>query len=124
MPTNTVPPAPHSQMALKLISRANIFIVNRTRPTLQMGRDDSNDIVVASLFASRLHARVQERDGQFVLTDLSSNGTFLLLDEESSERRLRGDEMVLAGRGWLGLGKSAARHGDHSVRFALQAETA
>jgi hypothetical protein len=30
--------------------------------------------------------------------------------------------MVLAGRGWLGLGKSAARHGDHSVRFAVQAE--
>ena len=124
MPTNTVPPAPHTQMALKLIYRANIFIVSRTRPTLQMGRDDSNDIVVVSLFASRLHARVQERDGQFVLTDLSSNGTFLLLDEESSERRLRGDEMLLTGRGWLGLGKSAARHGDHSVRFALQAETA
>ena len=124
MPTHTVPPAAHTQMALKLIYRANIFIVNRTRPTLQMGRDDSNDIVVASLFASRLHARVRERDGQFVLIDLSSNGTFLLLDEESSERRLRGDEMLLAGRGWLGLGKSAARHGDHSVRFALQAETA
>ena len=121
---NTVPPAQHTQMALKLIYRANMFIVNRTRPTLQMGRDDSNDIVVASLFASRLHARVQERDGQFVLADLSSNGTFLLLDEESSERRLRGDEMLLTGRGWLGLGKSAARHGDHSVRFALQAETA
>ena len=124
----TAQSAQHPQMALKLIYRANIFVVNRTRSTLQMGRDDSNDIVVASLFASRIHARVQERDGQFVLIDLSSNGTFLLLDEESgaqsSERRLRGDEAVLAGRGWLGLGKTAARHGDHSVRFALEAETA
>jgi len=117
----TVQPA---QMALTLIYRANIFVVNRARPTLQMGRDDSNDIVIVSLFASRLHARVQERDGQFVLTDLSSNGTFLLVDEGSDERRLRGEEVVLAGRGWLGLGKSAEKHGDHSVRFALQAETA
>ena len=120
----TAQPAQYSQMALKLIYRANIFVVNRIRPALQMGRDDSNDIVVVSLFASRIHARVQERDGQFVLTDLSSNGTFLLVDDDTSERRLRGEEAVLAGRGWLGLGKSAALHGDHSVRFALEAETA
>ena len=111
-------------MALTLIYRANIFVVNRSRPTLQMGRDDSNDIVIVSLFASRLHARVEERDGQFVLTDLSSNGTFLMPDESESEVRLRQEEAVLSGRGRLGLGKSAAIHGDHSVRFALEAETA
>jgi pSer/pThr/pTyr-binding forkhead associated (FHA) protein len=120
----TVQPAQYTQMALKLIYRANIFVVNRARPTLQMGRDDSNDIVIVSLFASRLHARVQERDGQFVLTDLSSNGTFLLADESATELRLRQKESVLSGRGWIGLGKSAALHGDHSVRFAVQAETA
>ena len=116
------------QTSLKLIYRGNIFVLNRGRPTLQMGRDDSNDIVVVSLFASRIHARVEERDGQFVLTDLSSNGTFLMVDDDSgaqsTELRLRGEEAVLAGRGWLGLGKSAATHGDHSVRFALEAETA
>jgi len=121
---NTAQPAQYTQMALKLIYRANIFVVNRSRPTLQMGRDDGNDIVIVSLFASRLHARVEERDGRFVLTDLSSNGTFLLLDESESEVRLRQEEAVLSGRGRLGLGKSAAIHGDHSVRFALEAETA
>jgi adenylate cyclase len=114
---------PDTQIALKLIYRANIFMVNPTRSALQMGRDDSNDIVVASLFASRVHARVELRDGQFILTDLSSNGTFVLPDEEAVERRLRREEMILSGRGWFGLGKSAARHGDHSVRFAVQAET-
>jgi len=110
------------QLSLKLIYRGNIFIVNRSRPTLQMGRDDSNDIVIVSLFASRLHARVQTRDGHFVLTDLSSNGTFLLVDEHSGEVHLRREEAVLGGRGWIGLGKNATRHGDHSVRYALQAE--
>ena len=116
--------AQNAQMALKLIYRANIFVVNRSRPTLQMGRDDSNDIVIVSLFASRLHARVQARDGHFVLTDLSTNGTFLLVDEHSSEVHLRREEAVLGGRGWIGLGKSAATHGDHSVRFTLQPEIA
>ena len=121
---------PDSQLALKLIYRANIFVVNHARPTLQMGRGDSNDIVVVSLFASRVHARIEVRDGKFVLTDLSSNGTFVLLDDPSgaesdaqaAEVRLREEELVLTGRGWLGMGRSAAKHGDHSVRFALQAE--
>jgi adenylate cyclase len=122
-----------AQISLKLIYRANIFVVSRTRPTLQMGRGDDNDIVVVSLFASRLHARVDERDGQFVLTDLSSNGTFVLPDGEpdaqaaqpaaqSAEIRLRQTEAVLTGRGWLGLGRSASTHGEHSVRYALEAE--
>jgi len=110
------------QMSLKLIYRGNIFVVNRSQPTLQMGRDDSNEIVIASLFASRIHARVHTREGHFVLTDLSSNGTFLLVDEHSNEVHLRREEAVLGGRGWIGLGKNATRHGDHSVRYSLQAE--
>ena len=117
-------------MALTLIYRANIFVVNRVRTHLRMGRGDDNDIVVASLFASRLHARVEERDGQYVLIDLSSNGTFVLPDEEpeseaqAAEIRLRQEEMILTGRGWLGLGRSATRHGEHSVRFTVQATAA
>ena len=123
-------------MTLKLIYRANIFVVDRTHPALQMGRGDSNDIVVVSLFASRVHARVEARDGVFVLTDLSSNGTFVLLDEQlgaqsdvesaaqSTEIRLREEELVLSGRGWLGMGRSATTHGDHSIRFTVQAESA
>ena len=110
------------QLSLKLIYRGNIFVVSRTRPTLQMGRDDSNDIVIVSLFASRVHARVHTRDGHFVITDLSSNGTFLLVDEHSGEVHLRRGEAVLGGRGWIGLGKNATRHGDHSVRYSLQTE--
>ncbi|HUN68294.1 MAG TPA: adenylate/guanylate cyclase domain-containing protein [Burkholderiales bacterium] len=113
-----------TQQSLKLIYRGNIFIVNRSRPVVQMGRDDSNDIVIVSLFASRIHARVQARDDHFVLTDLSSNGTFLLVDEHSSEVLLRREEAVLGGRGWIGLGKNATKHGDHSVRFSLQSENA
>jgi adenylate cyclase len=111
-----------SQQSLKLIYRGNLFIVNRNRPVLHMGRDEGNDIVIVSLFASRVHARVQAREGHFVLTDLSSNGTFLMVDEHSSEALLRREEAVLGGRGWIGLGKNATKHGDHSVRFTLQSE--
>ena len=129
---------PDTQLSLKLIYRANIFVVDRAHASVQMGRGDNNDIVVVSLFASRVHARVEARDGQFVLVDLSSNGTFVLAGEnladenladgesdvQSPEIRLRQEEMVLSGRGWLGMGRSAAKHGDHSVRFMVQAESA
>lgn len=64
------------------------------------------------------------RDGHFVLTDLSSNGTFLLAEdpagEQAAELRLRGGEAVLPERGWLGIGKPASRHGDHSLRFVVR----
>jgi hypothetical protein len=112
------------QTSLKLIYRGNIFIVNRSRPTIQMGRDESNDIVIVSLFASRVHARVHTREGHFVLTDLSSNGTFLMIDDQTGETHLRREEAMLHGRGWIGLGKNASTHGDHSVRFSLQADSA
>ena len=118
---------PDTRLSLKLIYRANLFVVDHAHKSLQMGRDDNNDIVVVSLFASRVHARVEAREGHFVLVDLSSNGTFVLPDgpdeENTAELRLRQEEMVLTGRGWLGMGRSASKHGDHSVRFMLQAES-
>ena len=113
-----------TRAVLKLIYRGNIFLVNRETPALQLGRDDGNEIVVASLFASRVHARVQAREGHFVLSDLSTNGTFMLSDDHSHEVHLRREEAVLADRGYIGLGKSAAHHGDHTVRFAIEHESA
>ena len=111
-------------MVLKLIYRGNIFLVNRDSPVLQLGRDDGNEIVVASLFASRVHARVQAREGHFVLSDLSTNGTFMLTDDHTGEIHLRREEAVLYERGYIGLGKSAIHHGDHTVRFAIEPEGA
>ena len=111
-------------MVLKLIYRGNIFLVSRDSPVLQLGRDDGNEIVVASLFASRVHARVQAREGHFVLSDLSTNGTFMLTDDHTGEIHLRREEAVLYERGYIGLGKSAIHHGDHTVRFAIEQESA
>ena len=45
-------------------------------------------------------------------------------EDREARERLRREEAVLGGRGWIGLGKSAVRHGDHSVRFTLQPEIA
>ena len=86
---------------------------------LRIGRDAANDIVVATENASRVHARIFTREDHFVIVDQSSNGTFLMADG-SREVRLRRSEALLGDRGWIGLGRSAARHGDHVLRYRLE----
>ena len=46
-------------------------------------------VVVPSLHASRMHARVFGREGNFVIADQSSNGTFVMVDGSTREIRLR-----------------------------------
>lgn len=88
--------------------------------TARIGRDATNEVVVATENASRLHARIFARDGHFVIADQSTNGTFLMVDGTTREVRLRRGEAVLGERGWIGVGKSAASHGDHVVRYRLE----
>ena len=107
---------------LKISYEGEMHVVHSEGAGLRIGRDKENDLVVESHFASRQHARVYPREGHFVLQDLSSNGTYLLADGASAEMLLRREEAVLAERGWIGLGNSATRHGDHALRFRVEAE--
>jgi len=109
---------------LKLVYRGRTVVASQEHPAVELGRDDACEIVVQSLLVSRLHARVQWRDGNYVLSDLSTNGTYMLADERSSEVELRHEEVVLGDRGYIGLGKSAAHHGDHTVRFRVEPDGA
>jgi adenylate cyclase len=104
---------------LKLSYGGDSFVLEPSG-SLRIGRDASNDIVVPSEHASRLHARVFGRDAQFVIADQSSNGTFLMVDGSARELRLRREQALLGERGWIGLGKTAANHGDHVLRYRLE----
>jgi len=107
---------------LKLTIGGDSFVV-RDDAVLRIGRDASNEVVVATEHASRLHARVFSREDHFVIADQSSNGTFLMVDGSTREVRLRRSEAVLGERGWIGLGKSTSKHGDHVVRYRLERAT-
>jgi hypothetical protein len=111
--------APSGDWVLKLSHAGDSFVVE-PGASLRIGRDASNDIVVPSDHASRLHARVFGRDQQFVIADQSSNGTFLMVDGSGRELRLRREQAVLGERGWIGLGKTAGSHGDHVLRYRLE----
>jgi class 3 adenylate cyclase len=108
----------HVEWVLKLSVGGESYVVE-PGAIFRIGRDTSNDVVVATENASRLHARIFTREDHFVLLDQSSNGTFLMVDG-SREVRLRRSEALLGERGWIGLGRSAARHGDHVLRYRLE----
>ena len=115
---DSAPSVDSAAWVLKLSIAGESYVVE-PGTTLRIGRDASNDVVVPTELASRTHARIFGRDDHFVIVDQSANGTFLLIDG-SREVRLRRGEAVLGERGWIGLGKTAARHGEHVLRYRLE----
>jgi adenylate cyclase len=77
--------------------------LSETVPQLSIGRDLTNDVVLADRKASRMHARIERRRDKFVLIDHSSNGTYVIVDNET-EIALRREELVLRNRGHISFG--------------------
>ena len=76
-------------------------------PVVNIGRADYNDIVIADPSVSTTHAKLQRRDGIWMLTDLgSTNGTFV--DGE----QVTGETALTPGS------DGAVRRGRHAVRAA------
>jgi len=108
-----------SQWVLKLTYGDASYLVEPAGE-VRIGRDKANQVVVPSENASRLHARVFGREGNFVIADSSSNGTFVMIDGNTRELRLRREEAIIGERGAIGLGASATSQGDHVLRYELQ----
>ena len=77
--------------------------LSEARPALSIGRDLTNDVVLSDRKASRMHARIERRRDKFVLIDHSSNGTYVIVDNEA-EIALRREELVLRNRGHISFG--------------------
>ena len=90
---------------LRLLYQGNEVVVGPDRPRVSIGRDSSNELVTDARNASRVHARVEWRLDKFVLTDLSTNGTYIL-GIENQETNLRREELILNGDGSISLGLS------------------
>jgi adenylate cyclase len=111
--------APAAEYVLKLSYGGDTVVVEPSG-SLTVGRDKSNDLVIQSTLASRVHARISGRGGYFVIADLSSNGTFVLVDGHARELALHREEATLGERGLIGLGGPASSAGDHLLRYRLE----
>ncbi len=88
--------------------------VDQNHPSVTLGRQSHNDMVIDDIRVSRTHARIEYRRGKFVLIDQSTNGTYAILQGEKSIK-LKRDEAVLHGNGIISLGRKTVRNGSEKV---------
>ncbi len=86
---------------------------------VDLGRDAVCDVVVGDRKASRQHARIEKRRDKFLLADHSSNGTFVAIAGEP-EVCLRREELMLRGRGRIGLGHPTGEAETTVVEFVCE----
>ena len=71
---------------------------------IHLGRGERAEFLVADPCVSRLHARIDWRNGAFFLTDLSSFGTWVRFAGSDSDVSLRRDDCQLHAAGEIALG--------------------
>jgi adenylate cyclase len=118
MVSNTFSPNA-AEPTLLLTHQGDHFIVNSARPSITIGRDEQADIVIEDRRASRMHARIEQRRGKFILIDLSTNGSYVL-PRGKAEIQLRREEVVLHENGSISLGHSYQKDPTEIIEFSVQ----
>ena len=104
---------------LTLTFRDQTVVVDDGAKNINIGRADDNDLVIKGNLISRIHARIEQRRGRFMLVDQSTNGTFLH-NVQGEETFIRRDSVELVGEGILGLGKVAKPGTPLSIHFICE----
>ena len=92
------------QPVLRLKYRDLEIIRRRDHDSITMGRDPDCNLVIASSMASRGHCTIERRQDRFVLTDRSTNGTYVTA-EGDTEILLQREEFRLGKHGWISFGQ-------------------
>lgn len=103
---------------LTLKYRGRSFKVNKDRRQLTLGRTESCHVLVQSDFASRQHARIELRFGKFVISDESTNGTYIRFSD-GNEVRIAREELILQGSGSISLGEPHTKGPTELVEFSI-----
>ncbi|WP_247894199.1 adenylate/guanylate cyclase domain-containing protein [Azospirillum sp. B510] len=104
-------------VTLHLSYRGQHITLSRALPRVTIGREDSSGLRIASRQTSRQHAVIDFTRESFLLTDHSTNGTFIR-SGGSPPVVLRRDSTKLVGDGLIGFGAEALDESqDHVVAF-------
>ena len=93
--------------------------VDAVRPSVSLGRQDHNDLILNYERVSRSHARIEYRRGKFHLIDHSSNGTYLQRPGKEV-LFIQRDETLLSASGIISLGRIATPGSPGAVHFTVQ----
>ncbi|MDM0044346.1 adenylate/guanylate cyclase domain-containing protein [Variovorax dokdonensis] len=123
MPATLMPPAKPVDTGFGQIELTWLDVRGRFRAEdlpIHLGRVDEAQFVVNDPRVSRLHARIEARNGTCVLVDISTYGTWVRFHTAtgaSNEIALRRDECVLHGSGEIGLGAALSDFSAPTISF-------
>jgi class 3 adenylate cyclase len=101
-------PASHKQGAkLRLRHRGKLMELTENSEPFMMGREASNNLMVEADWVSRTHAQIEFKRGHFMITDRSTNATYVRIGEDD-ELRVHRDELHLRKSGTISMGQSVA----------------
>lgn len=85
--------------------------------SITIGRATPAILVIDHTTVSRLHARIEGRKGRFVLTDMSTNGTFVQSSTDKEPNFVRRDDIGLVGFGMIGLGQAPSPGAPNTMQY-------
>ncbi|MGQ9369729.1 adenylate/guanylate cyclase domain-containing protein [Azospirillum sp. ST 5-10] len=107
-------------MRLHVTYQGSELTIDRATPRLTIGRGDGCGLRILSRQTSRQHATIDFSRESFLLTDQSTNGTFVRTGD-SLPVALRRDSTKLAGSGLIGFGAEPADTAqDHVAAFRCE----
>jgi class 3 adenylate cyclase len=98
---------------LRLRYHAKVMDLDQDMDVVILGRGQKADMVINDSMASREHARIECRRGKFILTDMSTNGTYVETTEGPSY--LRREDVVLTGEGRIAFGRDLVEATEYVV---------
>ncbi len=107
------------QWCMEFITPFETVELTHQQGSLTIGRVQPADICIDSPQVSRNHAKLVLRHRKAVLTDQSTNGTFVV-NEGGDELYVHREEITLANRGVISLGLPVEENKDHQIRFVLK----
>ena len=87
--------------------------------SISLGRSSKCDFIIESDCASRQHASLIYRRGKFIISDQSTNGTFIK-PQGSKEIYIHREDYPLSGSGFISLGESISVDNEHLVYYSCQ----
>jgi adenylate cyclase len=105
-----------TNVKLSLRFRGQVIELNENSQPFSMGRDGTNSLVVETEWVSRNHALIEFKKGYFIISDRSTNGTYVKLGEDD-ELRLHRDEIHLRKSGTISLGQTVSLNQNDVLYF-------
>ena len=101
---------------LSLRHRGKLIELTENSEPFMMGREVSNNLVVEADWVSRTHAQIEYKRGHFMITDRSTNATYVCIGQDP-ELRLHRDEVHLRKSGSISMGQAASANTHDLIHF-------